>query len=82
MQGSAGAGRVGAVERVGEVWGSLSKYDPSACVHLKKHSESRSLALLTVPYGVLADRYGRRIILFLGLLGLLMGECFGFIVCR
>lgn len=37
---------------------------------------------MQIPYGIVADNYGRRLVLFLGLLGNLLGSCWTVIVCK
>lgn len=38
--------------------------------------------LVQIPYGIMADRYGRRPILFLGLLGIVLSTTWNMIVCK
>ena len=40
-----------------------------------------TLAVLAIPYGVFAERYGRGLVLSLAILGVLLGETWGLIVC-
>ena len=40
------------------------------------------VAILVIPYGFLANRYGRREILFLALVGLLFSETWGLLICK
>ncbi|PWY64054.1 MFS general substrate transporter [Aspergillus heteromorphus CBS 117.55] len=47
----------------------------------KDTSEFLPGILLAVPYGVLADRWGRRPVLLLGILGVLLGEIWVRVVC-
>lgn len=37
---------------------------------------------MQIPYGIVADNYGRRLVLFLGLFGNLLGSCWTVIVCK
>lgn len=45
-------------------------------------ADIRIALLVQIPYGIVADNYGRRLVLFLGLLGNLLGSCWTVIVCK
>lgn len=38
--------------------------------------------LVQLPYGIIADKYGRRPVLFLSLFGLLLEGCFTILICK
>lgn len=37
---------------------------------------------LAVPYGIVADKYGRKIVIFLAAFGIMMSSTFGLFVCK
>lgn len=66
--------------------GSLGRFQvsilPLSGSAIRLLADQRLLAILAIPYGLAANRFGRRNVLTLALVGLLLEESWNFVICK